>query len=67
MSKLRVMENMVRKHNENHPNNGILTVRQEYYTNTYSIGLGMCKILEGLSESEAFFVIAGINNYADAQ
>ena len=67
MSKLRVMENMVQKHNEKHPNNGILTVRQDNYTNTYSIGLGMCKILDGLNESEAFFVIAGINNYADAQ
>lgn len=57
---------MADEHNETHPNNGILTVSKNI-GGTYNIGLGLVPILSGLTDKEAFYVLAAINNYADAQ
>ena len=68
MNKLRFdpIKKMCDEHNDNHPNCGILTVRKDYH-NHYFIGLGMIPILQGISEDEAFWAVAAIKNYADAQ
>lgn len=68
MSKQRYdfINKMCNEHNEKHPSNGILTVRKDI-CNDYYIGLGAVPILQGISEDEAFWVIAAIKNYADAQ
>jgi hypothetical protein len=63
--KISIMEKMCNEHNEKHPTNGILTIRKEI--SSYSIGLGMVPILSGLNEDQAFWCLAAIKNYADAQ
>lgn len=55
----------ITKHNNDHPQNGILSCEIDEMRDIVNISLGMNAILSQRSLEEAFWVIYGICNYAD--
>lgn len=63
----KTLERMCEEHNKRHPENGILCITPNALSNTVNVVLGTIPLIEGVTLQGAFYVVAAIRNYADAQ